>query len=301
MYLDAKGAPTRDSIEGWRSSGVPGTVRGFEIAVSKYGKRTWAENMAPAVELASKGFPVSYPLAEGLEGIEEPRELAGVEAHLPEERRVLRRRRNAGAAGAGADARSGSRRTARASSTRARPRSGSPPRWRSTAASSRSTISRTTRRSSARRCPAPTTATRSSRRRRRAPAASRLLEMLGILDGTGYEKGGAGSASSIHYLAEVDAPGLRRPQRVHRRSGLREGADRRAARSGVSREAARDDRSRARHAERSGPARQAHGHRADGNDALLRRRLRRATPSRSPTRSTAATATASPCRASASC
>src|SRR6185436_19134993 len=29
-----------------------------------------------------------------------------------------------------------------------------------------------------------------------------LLEMLGILDGTGYEKEGAGSASSIHYLAE---------------------------------------------------------------------------------------------------
>ena len=27
--------------------------------------------------------------------------------------------------------------------------------------------------------------------------------MLGILDGTGYEKGGSGSASSIHYLAEA--------------------------------------------------------------------------------------------------
>src|SRR4029453_11464614 len=30
-----------------------------------------------------------------------------------------------------------------------------------------------------------------------------LLEMLGILDGTGYEKGGSGSASAIHYLAEA--------------------------------------------------------------------------------------------------
>src|SRR5476649_407992 len=68
MYLDAKGELTRDSIEGWRSSGVPGTVRGFEIAVSKYGKKTWVENMALAVELASKGFPVSYALAEGLKG-----------------------------------------------------------------------------------------------------------------------------------------------------------------------------------------------------------------------------------------
>src|SRR5918911_827391 len=57
MYLDAKGELTRESIEGWRSSGVPGTVRGFEMAVSKYGKRKWAENMAPAIELAAKGFP----------------------------------------------------------------------------------------------------------------------------------------------------------------------------------------------------------------------------------------------------
>ncbi len=29
MYLDAKGNLTRDSVEGWRASGVPGTVRGF--------------------------------------------------------------------------------------------------------------------------------------------------------------------------------------------------------------------------------------------------------------------------------
>src|SRR5213080_3350241 len=66
MYLDAKGDLTRASIEGWRSSGVPGSVRGFEMAVTKYGKRKWAENMAPAIELASKGSPVSYALSEGL-------------------------------------------------------------------------------------------------------------------------------------------------------------------------------------------------------------------------------------------
>src|SRR5204863_3193693 len=30
-----------------------------------------------------------------------------------------------------------------------------------------------------------------------------LLEMLGILEGTGYEKSGAGSASTIHYVAEA--------------------------------------------------------------------------------------------------
>ena len=68
MYLDAKGELTKESVEGWRSSGVPGTVRGFEMAVSKYGKRKWAENMAPAVELASKGFPISYAISESLKG-----------------------------------------------------------------------------------------------------------------------------------------------------------------------------------------------------------------------------------------
>src|SRR5436190_13337992 len=66
MYLDAKGELTRDSVEGWRSSGVPGSVGGFEMAIAKYGKRPWAENMAPAIELASKGFPVGYAFAESL-------------------------------------------------------------------------------------------------------------------------------------------------------------------------------------------------------------------------------------------
>src|SRR4029079_19483383 len=67
MYLDAKGELTKDSIEGWRSSGVPGTVRGFQMAVEKYGKKSWADTLAPAIQLA-KGFPVSYALAESMKG-----------------------------------------------------------------------------------------------------------------------------------------------------------------------------------------------------------------------------------------
>jgi gamma-glutamyltranspeptidase/glutathione hydrolase len=49
MYLDAESNLTRDSIEGWRSSGVPGTVRGFELAQSRYGRLKWQEDMAPAI------------------------------------------------------------------------------------------------------------------------------------------------------------------------------------------------------------------------------------------------------------
>src|SRR5665213_1469150 len=60
MYLDAQGNPTRDSLQGWRSSGVPGTVRGLEMAAKKYGRKTWGEDMAPAIDMASNGFVLSY-------------------------------------------------------------------------------------------------------------------------------------------------------------------------------------------------------------------------------------------------
>ncbi len=59
MYLDSQGNPTKDSVVGWRSVGVPGTVRGFELAHEKYGRKPWAELVNPAVALAEKGFPVS--------------------------------------------------------------------------------------------------------------------------------------------------------------------------------------------------------------------------------------------------
>lgn len=66
MYLDAKGDVTRDSLEGWRAAGVPGTVRGLELAHKQYGRKSWAELIRPAVELARKGFPLSYAQAETL-------------------------------------------------------------------------------------------------------------------------------------------------------------------------------------------------------------------------------------------
>src|ERR1019366_2036271 len=67
-YLDAQGNPTRESLEGGRSIGGPGSVRGFELAQSKYGNKKWSELIAPAIALASKGFPLSYKASEGLRG-----------------------------------------------------------------------------------------------------------------------------------------------------------------------------------------------------------------------------------------
>ncbi len=66
MYLDASGKPTRDSIEGWRASGVPGTVRGLELAQQKYGRQKWADDLQPAIVLAAKGHALSYSEAESL-------------------------------------------------------------------------------------------------------------------------------------------------------------------------------------------------------------------------------------------
>src|SRR6266568_4262392 len=66
MYLDAKGKPTRDSIVGWRAPGVPGSVRGFEYAHKKFGHKSWAELVDPAVKLAADGYPLSYGNAQAL-------------------------------------------------------------------------------------------------------------------------------------------------------------------------------------------------------------------------------------------
>lgn len=66
MYLDPKGQPTKDSDVGYRASGVPGTVRGLELAQRKYGMKTWKQVIHPAWRLAAKGFVLSYGQAAGL-------------------------------------------------------------------------------------------------------------------------------------------------------------------------------------------------------------------------------------------
>jgi len=60
MYLGANGNPTKDSLLGWRAAGVPGTARGLELALKKYGHKSWSELLQPAIKLASSGFPISY-------------------------------------------------------------------------------------------------------------------------------------------------------------------------------------------------------------------------------------------------
>src|SRR4029079_632734 len=81
MYLDAEGNPTKDSIFGWRSSGTPGSVAGFDFAHKKFGSKPWAELVAPALQLARNGFSVSQTLADSFHSSEK-RLRAGPESKL---------------------------------------------------------------------------------------------------------------------------------------------------------------------------------------------------------------------------
>jgi len=73
IYLDKNGNVIEGeggSIEGYRAAGVPGTVRGMELALKKYGSHrlTWSQLIEPARRLAANGFTVTNTLARGLRG-----------------------------------------------------------------------------------------------------------------------------------------------------------------------------------------------------------------------------------------
>jgi gamma-glutamyltranspeptidase/glutathione hydrolase len=202
MYLDAQGNPTRDSIEGWRSVGVPGTVRGFELAQSKYGRRKWADLVVPAIHLASKGFPLSYKAAESLRNAQNLSE-------DPESKRIFQKN---GAYFAADDvlaqpelaatleriAKSGAREfyegeTAHKLADEMAKHGGlvTLSDLKNYAAVERTPLMGTYRDFTILTAPLPSS------------GGIGLLQMLGMLEGSGYEKSGAGSAASIHYVAEV--------------------------------------------------------------------------------------------------
>jgi len=69
MFLDAKGEPDpAKSRDSGLAVGVPGTVAGLALAHEKYGsgKLSLAELIAPAIELAHKGFPIEDDTADTL-------------------------------------------------------------------------------------------------------------------------------------------------------------------------------------------------------------------------------------------
>lgn len=65
MYLDKKGnvIPEASTI-GYLAAGVPGTVAGMSAMLEKYGTKKLSELIAPAIELAQKGFVITQRQGE---------------------------------------------------------------------------------------------------------------------------------------------------------------------------------------------------------------------------------------------
>jgi gamma-glutamyltranspeptidase/glutathione hydrolase len=65
MFLDAKGNYSAELHHvGYLSIGVPGTVAGFDMALKKFGTKSWGELTAPAVRLAENGFSLTWEMAD---------------------------------------------------------------------------------------------------------------------------------------------------------------------------------------------------------------------------------------------
>jgi len=192
-----------ESLVGWRASGVPGTVRGLELASSKYGRKPWKDLLAPAVKLARDGFPVDYTLAESLKSstallgrFPESKRIflrdgqyydAGETLRQPELAAVLERIAEQGAR----DFYEGE--TARLLAAGMKRNGGE------------ITLNDLKRYRAVER--QPLRAEYKGYTVITAPPPSSggvgILEMLGMLEGSGYEKGGFNAASTWHYLAEV--------------------------------------------------------------------------------------------------
>lgn len=83
MYLGPDGEPTDEMILGYRASGVPGTPRGLETAARKYGTKQLRELVEPAVRLARNGFAVTYDQSRSLQSSRMTK--------FPESRRIFQR------------------------------------------------------------------------------------------------------------------------------------------------------------------------------------------------------------------
>jgi gamma-glutamyltranspeptidase/glutathione hydrolase len=202
MYLDASGKATGDSTIGYRASGIPGTVRGLEYAAKKYGTQSWARLVHPAVELAAKGFPVSYGLSqslrntEGLSRFPESKRIflnhgkfyePGENFAQPELARTLERIEKLGAK----DFYEGETARLLAQDMTAHGGLITEADLRGYIVKERQPLTGAYRGYSIVTAPPPSS------------GGVGVVQMLGMLEGTGYEKAGAGSATVVHYLTEA--------------------------------------------------------------------------------------------------
>src|SRR6185503_11287506 len=178
-----------------------GSVRGFELAQSKYGSQKWDALIAPAIELATKGYVLSYKSAELLRSAhnlsEDPESKrifqkggsfydAGDVFVQPELAATLKRIAASGARGfyEGEIAR---RLASEMSSHGGLITLADLQRYR---AVERTPLSGSYRGLTVLTAPLPSS------------GGIGILQMLGMLEGSGYGKAGPGAAATIHYTAE---------------------------------------------------------------------------------------------------
>ena len=204
MYMRGN-LPPEASLKGWLAVAVPGTVRGFEMAHAKYGTMTWRTLLQPAIHLASDGFPISYWQMQNFQTnalwLSQPDSPDSKHIFLkdgafyqwgerfrqPDLARTLERIARYGAR----DFYEGE--TARLIAAAMQQHHG--------------LITMEDLRDYQAKERKPLTIQYHGYRILTAPLPSSggfcLLQMLTMLDGTGYEKSGAGSARAYHYLADV--------------------------------------------------------------------------------------------------
>jgi gamma-glutamyltranspeptidase/glutathione hydrolase len=205
MYLDSNGEVTKDSTVGYRASGVPGTVKGMEYAHKKYGHKKWAELLTPAIELAKNGFPVSWGLARSLHSEGTDKKLSqfkdskriflrdgrdfevGDTLAQPQLAKTLMRIRSRGSR----DFYEGETARLLAADMQAHGGAITLQDLRDYKVFEREPLTGAYRGYGVITAPPPSS------------GGAGILQMLGMLDGTDYEKTGAGSARTLHFLAET--------------------------------------------------------------------------------------------------
>jgi len=208
MYLDAKGAITRDSLLGWRAAGLPGTVRGLELVRNMFGRTnaiSWQKLLKPAVDLASKGFPISHSQMESFHAY--AKQLS--QPNSPDSKRIFLK------GGAFYEWQETLRQPELASTLERIARYGASEFYEGKTArmiadameKHGGLITMEDLRDYRAIVREPLRGSYHGYDIITAPLPSSggvcVLQMLGMLDGTGYETNGAGSAKSYHYLADV--------------------------------------------------------------------------------------------------
>jgi gamma-glutamyltranspeptidase/glutathione hydrolase len=58
--------PDRKNENGWLAAGVPGTIAGLDLALRRYGTKSFLDVATPAIKLAETGFPIGAGVAAAL-------------------------------------------------------------------------------------------------------------------------------------------------------------------------------------------------------------------------------------------